>query len=139
MKTMKALVWEGPFQMAIKKVEKPRPKPSEVLIRTRSVGICGSDLEVYEGGFAQSVPPLILGHEACGTTFRGHSRCVTSSETLVQVNRNCFVFASSQTSPPASRSCRPLSAKSAGVPSVARSGIIVSPIFRVNIVIRTRW
>jgi 2-desacetyl-2-hydroxyethyl bacteriochlorophyllide A dehydrogenase len=66
METMKALVWEEPFRMEIKEVEKPRPKPGEVLIKTQSVGICGSDLEVYEGGFAQSVPPLILGHEACG-------------------------------------------------------------------------
>ena len=66
MEGMKALVWEGPFQVEIKEVEKPRPKQGEVLIRTKSVGICGSDLEVYEGKFAQSVPPLIMGHEACG-------------------------------------------------------------------------
>ena len=66
MEAMKALVWEGPLQVEIKEVEMPRPKPGEVLIRTKSVGICGSDLEVYEGGFAQAVPPLIMGHEACG-------------------------------------------------------------------------
>ncbi len=63
---MKALVWEGPFEMGIKAVEKPRPEKGEVLIRTKSVGVCGSDLEIFRGDFAQAVPPLILGHEACG-------------------------------------------------------------------------
>lgn len=63
---MKALVWESPFKMKLKAVQKPKPKKGEVLIRTKSVGVCGSDLEVFKGGFAQAIPPLILGHEACG-------------------------------------------------------------------------
>ncbi|MGD2273071.1 MAG: alcohol dehydrogenase catalytic domain-containing protein, partial [Desulfobacterales bacterium] len=63
---MKALVWEGPYKMKLKEVEKPKPRTGEILIRTKSVGVCGSDLEIYKGEFAQSVPPLILGHEACG-------------------------------------------------------------------------
>ena len=63
---MKALVWEGPYKMKIKEVEKPQPREGEVLIRTKSVGVCGSDLEIYTGGFAPAKAPLILGHEACG-------------------------------------------------------------------------
>jgi 2-desacetyl-2-hydroxyethyl bacteriochlorophyllide A dehydrogenase len=63
---MKALVWQGPFKMNIEEVEKPQPKKGDVLIRTKSVGICGSDLEVFRGDFAQAIPPLIPGHEACG-------------------------------------------------------------------------
>jgi len=63
---MKALVWEGPYKMKLKEVEKPRPRAGEILIKTKSVGVCGSDLEIYKGAFAHSVPPLILGHEACG-------------------------------------------------------------------------
>ena len=63
---MKALVWEGPYKMKLKEVEKPQPRAGEVLIRTKSVGVCGSDLEIYTGGFAHSIAPLILGHEACG-------------------------------------------------------------------------
>ena len=66
MGNMKALVWEGPRKIKLKEVEKPRPKKGELLIKTKSVGVCGSDLEIYKGGFAHSVPPLILGHEACG-------------------------------------------------------------------------
>jgi 2-desacetyl-2-hydroxyethyl bacteriochlorophyllide A dehydrogenase len=63
---MKALVWEGPYKMKLKEVEKPKPRAGEVLIRTKSVGVCGSDLEIYKGGFAHAVAPLIPGHEACG-------------------------------------------------------------------------
>ena len=63
---MKALVWERPYKMKFKEVKKPQPRAGELLIRTKSVGVCGSDLEIYTGGFAPSVAPLILGHEACG-------------------------------------------------------------------------
>ncbi|UCE52966.1 MAG: alcohol dehydrogenase catalytic domain-containing protein [Desulfobacterales bacterium] len=63
---MKALVWQGPYKMKLTEVEKPKPRAGELLIKTKSVGVCGSDLEIYKGGFAHSVPPLILGHEACG-------------------------------------------------------------------------
>ena len=51
---MKALVWQGPFKMNIEEVEKPHPKKGEVLIKTKSVGVCGSDLEVFRGDFAQA-------------------------------------------------------------------------------------
>jgi L-iditol 2-dehydrogenase len=63
---MKSLVWEGPFRVHIQEREKPRPEKGEVLVRTRSVGVCGSDLEIFRGGFAHAVPPLVMGHEACG-------------------------------------------------------------------------
>lgn len=64
--TMKAVVWDGPFKLSLKKVKKPVPEKKEVLIKTKSVGICGSDLEIYDGRFKQSIPPLIIGHEGGG-------------------------------------------------------------------------
>jgi 2-desacetyl-2-hydroxyethyl bacteriochlorophyllide A dehydrogenase len=63
---MKALVWEGPFRVCVREREKPCPGKGEVLVKTKSVGVCGSDLEIFRGGFAQAVPPLVMGHEACG-------------------------------------------------------------------------
>ena len=63
---MKAAVWNGPFDLSIKDVTVPSPGSGEVLIATKAVGICGSDLEIYDGRFKQSVPPLILGHEGGG-------------------------------------------------------------------------
>jgi L-iditol 2-dehydrogenase len=47
----------------------PDPGPGEVLVRIRSVGICGSDMHWYlEGGIGghQAVYPQVLGHEPAG-------------------------------------------------------------------------
>ncbi len=63
---MKAAVWNGPYKLSIQEVPRPTPGEGEVLIRTKAVGICGSDREVFEGRFKQAQPPLILGHEGGG-------------------------------------------------------------------------
>jgi len=63
---MKAAVWEGPYKLSLKDVERPVPGDGEVLVRTKAVGICGSDLEVFDGRFKQTVPPMIIGHEGGG-------------------------------------------------------------------------
>ncbi len=57
---------------AIKKLELvdvPMPaieRPDDVLIKVRSVGVCGSDLHGYTGHTGRRIPPLIMGHEATG-------------------------------------------------------------------------
>jgi L-iditol 2-dehydrogenase len=50
-------------------VEAPLPvveQPDWVLVKVRSVGICGSDLHGYAGHSGRRIPPLIMGHEATG-------------------------------------------------------------------------
>ena len=47
----------------------PEPGPGEVLVRVKSVGVCGSDIHYFEHGrIADFVVegPLVLGHEASG-------------------------------------------------------------------------
>ena len=63
---MKAAVWNGPYNLSIQEVPCPTPSEGEVLIRTKAVGICGSDLEIYDGRFTQCKPPLTIGHEGGG-------------------------------------------------------------------------
>ncbi len=63
---MKAVVWNGAYDLSLQEVPDPVPEEGQVLIRSQAVGICGSDLEIYDGRFKQSVPPLIIGHEGCG-------------------------------------------------------------------------
>jgi len=63
---MKAVVWNGPHDLKIKDIPVPAPGRGEVLIKTRAVGICGSDMEIYHGRFKQCKPPMILGHEGGG-------------------------------------------------------------------------
>jgi L-iditol 2-dehydrogenase len=49
-----------------REVEKPRANPGEVLIRVSKIGICGSDLHVYEGKHPLVHFPLVQGHEFSG-------------------------------------------------------------------------
>lgn len=65
---MKAIVYRGPRVMELEEVEQPQPQAGEALIQVDAVGICGSELEGYLGHSSVRVPPLIMGHEFCGTT-----------------------------------------------------------------------
>lgn len=56
----------------------PRPGPNEVLIRVRSVGVCGSDVHYFDGRRdkeSQTVYPFILGHEYAGEVVEIGSDC----------------------------------------------------------------
>ena len=65
---MKAIIIESPDQVRLAEMALPAPGPGEVLIRSRAVGICGSDVELYQGtrpeGFYRY--PLVPGHEWSG-------------------------------------------------------------------------
>jgi L-idonate 5-dehydrogenase len=63
---MKAAVLHGARDIRIEPYRQPDLHPGMVLLRTRRVGICGTDLHYYEHGYnATFVPdrPFILGHE----------------------------------------------------------------------------
>lgn len=74
MRTMEALVYEGPRELNVRSVPVPEPGADEVLIRVSRVGICGSELSGYLGHNSLRVPPLIMGHEFAGTVVQaGHA------------------------------------------------------------------
>lgn len=53
----------------LKLVDVPTPAlehPKDVLVKVRSVGVCGSDLHGYLGHSGRRIPPLIMGHEVTG-------------------------------------------------------------------------
>jgi L-idonate 5-dehydrogenase len=63
---MKAAVLHGAGDIRIEPYRQPELHPGMVLLRTRRVGICGTDLHYFEHGYnATFVPdrPFILGHE----------------------------------------------------------------------------
>jgi threonine dehydrogenase-like Zn-dependent dehydrogenase len=68
---MKALVYTGVGAVEYRDVPKPDASPSLSLVRVEAVGICGSDMHGYHGADPRRVPPLILGHEACGIAESG--------------------------------------------------------------------
>lgn len=65
---MKAIVIEAPKQVRLVETAIPILKADEVLIRSRAVGICGSDVDLYRGTRPQGFHryPLIPGHEWSG-------------------------------------------------------------------------
>ncbi|MCM8803746.1 MAG: NAD(P)-dependent alcohol dehydrogenase [Candidatus Omnitrophica bacterium] len=67
---MKAAYLTRPYDIEIREIEKPDIKNGDdVLIRVKSVGVCGSDIHYYkEGKIGNFVvkEPLILGHETSG-------------------------------------------------------------------------
>src|SRR5690349_13287363 len=64
---MKALVFEEPRQAAVRELDVPTIASDEVLVRSRNVGICHSDFELYEGHYIIPVSyPIIPGHEWSG-------------------------------------------------------------------------
>src|SRR3954466_14363343 len=63
---MKAVVYKGPFTVAVEDVEKPSIQhPNDVIVRVTSTAICGSDLHMYEGRTAAE-PGIVFGHENMG-------------------------------------------------------------------------
>lgn len=63
---MKAAVVVEDQKVEIQDIEKPVIKENEVLIKVRTVGICGSDLHLFLGTHAFRKPPVVLGHEVAG-------------------------------------------------------------------------
>jgi len=70
-KTMKAVRIHGPAKARFEDVPLPEVTPDDVLIRIRAVGICGTDLELYDGTMfylssGMCKLPMTPGHEWAG-------------------------------------------------------------------------
>ena len=63
---MKAFLATAPYKLEL--VEQPIPTPGvgEVLVKTKAVGVCGSDIHLFRGDHPYTTYPMIFGHEASG-------------------------------------------------------------------------
>jgi len=64
---MKALCVQTPHHIVIE--ERPMPVialPTEVLIKVKAGGICGSDVHIYHGSSSVATYPRVIGHEIAG-------------------------------------------------------------------------
>jgi threonine dehydrogenase-like Zn-dependent dehydrogenase len=62
-----------PGDLVVREVEVPDPAPDQVLIKVKVAGICGSDLECYEGKSAEGrfdLGPYTMGHEWSGQVIK---------------------------------------------------------------------
>ncbi|MEK7570206.1 MAG: alcohol dehydrogenase catalytic domain-containing protein [Patescibacteria group bacterium] len=62
---MQALVFEGKGKLNLRHLPRPEIGPNEILMRVRAVGICGTDLHIYNGG-TRTKPGTVIGHEFSG-------------------------------------------------------------------------
>ena len=63
---MKAIQLLEPNVLVQRDVPIPVPDAGEVLIKVKTVGICGTDISIYKG-INPAPYPIVLGHEFCGT------------------------------------------------------------------------
>jgi S-(hydroxymethyl)glutathione dehydrogenase/alcohol dehydrogenase len=60
-----AILYEPKSPLVVEDVDICKPGPHEVLVRTKAVGVCHSDLHFIDGIYKHPTP-VILGHEAAG-------------------------------------------------------------------------
>jgi L-gulonate 5-dehydrogenase len=66
---MKAFQLFGKQDLRLVELPEPELKDNDVLLKIKKVGICGTDLHIYNGGM--NVPlPLVLGHEFVGDVVK---------------------------------------------------------------------
>ncbi len=86
---MKAIVitGTGKGQVELKDWPEPAPKPDEVKLKIAAAGICGTDLHILEGRWPCR-PPVVLGHEFCGTVVETGSqvKMFTAGDRIVASN-----------------------------------------------------
>ncbi len=64
---MKAVTFEGPFNVAVKDVPDPQiQEPTDAILRVTTSAICGSDLHLYNGRLPMPLRGWVLGHEYIG-------------------------------------------------------------------------
>jgi len=54
-------------KIGYREVPTPHAGPGEIVLKTRAVGLCGTDVKAYFRGHPYFTPPCILGHEFAGT------------------------------------------------------------------------
>jgi L-iditol 2-dehydrogenase len=96
---MKFAVLTEPYRFEMKELPVSEPADNDVLIATRKVGICGSEITAYRGIHPYRIPPVILGHEMAGSVlatgrdvkrFRVGDRVVVKPHTFCGRCPNCL-------------------------------------------------
>ncbi|HDK26691.1 MAG TPA: threonine dehydrogenase [Candidatus Atribacteria bacterium] len=64
---MKALIFEKPYTLVLKEIQKPKIGKNEICLIVKAAAICGTDLRIYKGEKTKGIrKPSIIGHEFSG-------------------------------------------------------------------------
>lgn len=69
---MKSIVYNSAQNVGFEQKAVPEIESGEVLIKVAYVGVCGSDMNIYQGVHPRAKAPLVMGHEFSGTIVKGH-------------------------------------------------------------------
>lgn len=70
---MQAFMIEGNEKVSFVEMERQQPKPGEIVVVVRTLGLCGSDLKTYHQQNPMVVYPIVPGHEiGCEIVEVGH-------------------------------------------------------------------
>ncbi len=95
---MRASFYEGAGRFSTGTAPEPRPGPGEALLKVKRVGICGTDLHIFQGHLDHRVPKGgIIGHETfaevmeapAGSGFAGGDRVVVEPLRFCNACRAC--------------------------------------------------
>jgi threonine dehydrogenase-like Zn-dependent dehydrogenase len=68
---VRALVFRGPWDIAVEERPDPVAGPGDVLLDVVATGICGSDLHGFTGENGRRFPGQVMGHETVGRVVAG--------------------------------------------------------------------
>ena len=63
---MRAVLCRNPGDLQIVQYPLPERKPGEALVRIRRIGVCGTDMHIYQGNQPYFTYPRVMGHELSG-------------------------------------------------------------------------
>jgi (R,R)-butanediol dehydrogenase/meso-butanediol dehydrogenase/diacetyl reductase len=87
---MKTITYRGPDDLAILDRPEPVVTPGHALVEVAALGICGSDLLLWDGGFDRVVPPVVVGHEFSGVVASANGGPVAEgTRVVVEPLLNC--------------------------------------------------
>ena len=90
---MQTITYRGPDDLAVVDRPVPTASASEALVEVAALGICGSDLLLWSGGFERVTPPVVVGHEFSGTVVAAVEGFPAGSRVVVEPLLNCGVCA----------------------------------------------
>ena len=86
---MKAFVYEGAKKVSLREVAEPNYRDSFVKIKVAYAGMCGGDMNVYNGTHPRAKAPLVMGHEASGIIVEGHPNLAAGTSVAINPLITC--------------------------------------------------
>lgn len=84
----------GPKDLRVREMEVPTPGLGQVLIKVKTCGICGSDVECFEGHSAEGrydIAPYTMGHEWSGEIVELGPNCISGLKLGNKVIGDCVM------------------------------------------------